>query len=120
MRHDQRGLTESLQWAVLWPVVMLLVLGTVQLGVWWHARLTLSAAAATAADMLSVERTSPATAQAAALNVASAGGIEAVSVSVSRGARQVDVVVRGSAPLVIDLGLGRIEATASAPRELAR
>ena len=117
MRHDQRGLTESLQWAVLWPVVMLLVLGTVQLGVWWHARLTLSAAAATAADMLSVERTSPASAQAAALNVASA---EAVSVSVSRGARQVDVVVRGSAPLVIDLGLGRIEATASAPRELAR
>ena len=99
---------------------MLLVLGTVQLVVWWHSRLTLSAAAATAADMLSVERTSSDTAQAAALNVASAGGVEGVSVSVSRGPRQVDVIVRGSAPLLIDLGLGRVEATASAPRELAR
>lgn len=103
---------------MLWPVVMLLVLGTIQLGVWWHARLTLSAAAATAADLLSVERTSPASARAAALNVAGAGGVDHVTVSARRGPRQVDVVVTGSAPLLVDLGLGRIEVTASAPREM--
>nr|WP_323420176.1 TadE/TadG family type IV pilus assembly protein [Raineyella sp.] len=104
----------------MWPVVMLVVLGTVQLGVWWHARLTLGAAAATAVDMLSVESASVASAESAALRVAAAGGVEAVTVSARRGPRQVDVVVRGTAPLVIDLGLSRLEVTASAPREVAR
>lgn len=99
---------------------MLLVLGTVQLGVWWHARLTLGAAAATAADLLSVEGTSPTSAEAAAQRVAAAGGVESVTVSASRGPRQVDVVVRGTAPLVIDLGLSRLEVSAAAPREVAR
>ncbi|WOP20194.1 TadE/TadG family type IV pilus assembly protein [Raineyella sp. LH-20] len=105
---------------MLWPLVMLLVLGTVQLGVWWHARLTLGAAAATAADLLSVEGTSPTSAEAAAQRVAAAGGVESVTVSASRGPRQVDVVVRGTAPLVIDLGLSRLEVSAAAPREVAR
>lgn len=99
---------------------MLLVLGTVQLGVWWHTRLTLSAAAATAADMLSVERTSPAAAEAAAVRVAAAGGVQGVHVTTRRGPTQVDVVVRGSAPLLVDLGLSGLEMSASAPREVAR
>ncbi|SDB97005.1 TadE-like protein [Raineyella antarctica] len=105
---------------MLWPLVMLLVLGTIQLGVWWHARLTLTSAAATAADMLSVERANPATARAAALRVAGAGGVEDVDVRAERGGRQVEVVVTGSAPLLVDLGLGRIEVSASAPREVPR
>ncbi|WP_277873020.1 TadE/TadG family type IV pilus assembly protein [Raineyella fluvialis] len=105
---------------MLWPLVLLLVLGTVQLGVWWHARLTLGAAAATAVDLLSVEDASIASSEAAALRVARSGGVEAVSVTAHRGARQVDVVVRGTAPLVVDLGLSSLEVTASAPRELAR
>ncbi len=99
---------------------MLLVLGTVQLGVWWHARMTLSAAASTAADILSVERTSTETAREAALNVADSGGVDDVSVTATRGAQQVSVVVRGTAPVVLDLGLADIEVTASAPREVAR
>lgn len=105
---------------MLWPLVMLLVLGTVQLGVWWHARLTLTAAASTAADLLAVERTSPAAARAAALDVAASAGVEATSVEAARGARQVDVVVRGRAALIVDLGLGTIEVTATAPREVVR
>lgn len=116
----ERGLTESLQWAVLWPLVMLLVLGTIQLGVWWHAHLTLGAAAATAADLFTVEQTAPATAREAAIGVAASGGVEAVHVDVTRGAREVEVVVTGRAPLIIDLGLGAIRATATAPLEVAR
>lgn len=105
---------------MLWPLVMLLVLGTVQLGVWWHARLTLTAAASTAADLLAVDRTPSATARAAAMDVAASGGIEAVTVLATRGPRQVDVVVRGQAPLLVDLGLGSIEVTVTAPREVVR
>lgn len=118
--RGERGLTESLQWAVLWPVVMLLVLGTIQLGVWWHAHLTLAAAAATAADLSTLEQAAPAAAREAAIDVAASGGVEAVDVDVSRGPRDVEVVVTGRAPLIIDLGLGTIRATATAPLEVAR
>ncbi len=116
--RGERGTSESLQWAVMWPLVMLLVLGTVQLGVWWHARNTLDEAAAAAVDAVSLGGADAARAVEVGGQVAAAGGVEDVTVDVAVGADAVTVVVRGRAPLVFDLGLAAVEATARAPREV--
>jgi hypothetical protein len=36
--RDERGLSESVQWAVLWPALMLLTLGIIQAGIFLHGR----------------------------------------------------------------------------------
>ena len=117
MVAGERGTSESLQWAVLWPLVMLLILGTVQVGVWWHARNSLDEAAAAAVDAVSLEGVDAGRAVEVAGQVAAAGGVEDITVDVSVGADGVTVVVRGRAPLVFDLGPVTLEATARAPRE---
>jgi hypothetical protein len=36
--RDERGLSESVQWAVLWPALMLVTLGIIQAGIFLHGR----------------------------------------------------------------------------------
>ncbi|MDN5565044.1 MAG: pilus assembly protein, partial [Luteococcus sp.] len=50
MSTDERGLSESLQWAVLLPVVMLTVLGIIQSGIWLHGRSVAANAALAGAE----------------------------------------------------------------------
>jgi Flp pilus assembly protein TadG len=115
--RDDRGLTESVQLAILWPLLMLATLGIIQSGIWLHARNVAFRAATVAVDAARGSYGSAADAEAAARGVAESGGLKQVQVSVIRRAAIVDVTVRARAVLILDLGLGSLTANASAPVE---
>jgi Flp pilus assembly protein TadG len=115
--RDERGLTESVQLAILWPLLMVATLGIIQSGIWLHARNVAFRAATVAADAARGSYGSTADAEAAARGIAESGGLKQVQVSVARRAAVVDVTVRARAVLILDLGLGSLTATASAPVE---
>jgi Flp pilus assembly protein TadG len=115
--RDDRGLTESVQLAILWPLLMLATLGIIQSGIWLHARNVAFRAATVAVDTARGSYGSAADAEAAARVVAEAGGLKQVQVSVVRRAAVVDATVRAHAVLILDLGLGSLTASASAPVE---
>ena len=115
--RDERGLTESVQLAILWPLLMLATLGIIQSGIWLHARNVAFRAASVAADEARGSYGSVADAEAAAIGIAEAGGLKQVQVSVVRRAAVVDVTVRARAVLILDLGLGSLSASASVPVE---
>ncbi len=118
-QHDvnQRGVSESTQWALLTPLVMLLTLGLVQLGVWLHARTVAGEAAATVADLLASG--SP-DAVAAGQRVAAGGGLQEVAISSAVDAGLVVVTVAGRVPIFFDVGQGRIAERAVLPAEVVR
>lgn len=119
-RRNERGYSESVQWAMLIPLVMLLLLGAIQVGVWWHGRNTVLHAAAAAAEAESAYFAAPGSGQRAAETIAAAGGVAGVTVAVSRNTDRVDVMVSGTVPLLIDLGMSQVTQRASSPREHAR
>ncbi len=92
----------SVELAVLAPVVFLLAFLPVQAGLWWHGRQVVNAAAQEGARAARVATTNPGQAEAdgrtrAAEWAAMLGGrtVTGTSVSVSRSATRVDVVVTG-------------------------
>jgi Flp pilus assembly protein TadG len=111
---SQRGASESTQWAVLTPVLLLLILGLVQLGVWLHARTVASQAAATVAD-LSANGDSDAVA--AGRRVADAGGLEQIAITTEVRSGVVVVTVNARAPMFFDIGQGNITERAVLPLE---
>lgn len=118
--RGERGASESVQWAVLTPVVMLMFLGIIQAGIWYHGSNVAGHAAAAAARAESVHGAASGSGRAAAEAIVGNGGLDQVAVEVSRGAGTIDVVVTGRAPMVFDLGLGAVRRTASAPLEQQR
>lgn len=117
MPRDERGYSESVQWAVLTPMLMLLLLGAIQVGMMWHGRNTVLHAAAAAAEAESFYGAAPGSGQRAAERIASAGGLSAVSVQVSHSTELVEVRVTGEVPVLVDLGMGRVEQQATTPLE---
>ena len=115
--RGERGLTESVQLAMLWPLLLLATLGIIQSGIWLHGRNVALRAATVAADSARGSYGSSAEAEAAARGIAESGGLQDVEVAVSRGPAVVDVIVRARAVLILDLGMGTLTATASAPVE---
>jgi Flp pilus assembly protein TadG len=111
---NQRGVSESTQWAVLTPVLLMLILGLVQLGVWLHARNVASQAAATVADLQASGSTDS---YAAGRRVATNGGLTQISITSDVSQGLTVVTVRGRAPLFFDLGQGQIAESAVLPLE---
>ncbi|MGI8459417.1 MAG: TadE family protein [Propionibacteriaceae bacterium] len=116
-RQDERGLSSSVQYAVLTPVLMLVVIGIIQVGVWFHGRNVAMQAAELAADQMRGRGADVGAAQAAAQRVTTVGGLREVSIQIDRGATQVQVSVSAAAPTLVDLRLPRIEQRAAAPVE---
>ncbi|MVA75011.1 hypothetical protein GC722_03055 [Auraticoccus sp. F435] len=112
-------MTESVQWALVVPVVLATLLGAVQVATWVHGRNTVRHAAAAAAEAAAVSTGGAAGAEASrvAEQVAAAGGLDAVQVVVRSHPDRVEVAVTGDVALVVDLGLGSVSAQAAAPRE---
>lgn len=112
---DERGMSESLQWSVLLPLVMLMILGLIQAGVVLHGRNVVASAALAAAEAQAVAG------EQAALRVAHAmvdpDGVTLERVEVGGDADSVNVRVVARIPVWFDLGLSRVESTASQPRE---
>jgi TadE-like protein len=115
--RSQRGITESAQYALIWPMLLLVTLGIVQAGIWLHCHNVANRAANAAADAASGSYGSPGEARQIAEGIARSGGLSGVQVSVAAGRGSVEVTVVGSAPTLLDLPLGRIHETASAPVE---
>jgi len=114
---SERGVSESTQWALLIPALMLVVLGTIQAGIWLHGRNVASQAASAAAEQVAWSRGGDGDAQAMARRIASAGGLQAADVRIERHGGNVRVVVTAQAPLIVDLGLGGITEHALMPLE---
>ncbi|WP_157676978.1 TadE family protein [Auraticoccus monumenti] len=111
-------MTESVQWALVIPVVLAILLAAVQVATWAHGRHTVRHAAAAAAEAASVSRGSPERdARSAATSVAGAGGLHSVEVLVTTRPDRVEVVTRARVDLIVDLGLSTVTARAEAPRE---
>ena len=115
--RDERGLSESVQWAVLWPVLMLMTLGMIQAGIFLHGRNVAQRAATAAVDTARGSYGSVADDQLLATNIANSGGLKNISVRVQRTGMAVTADVSASAPMIFNLRLGRINETATAPLE---
>jgi Flp pilus assembly protein TadG len=117
MARDERGLSESVQWAVLWPLLMLLTLGIIQAGIFLHGRNVAQRAATAAADVARGSYGSAADAEHLGESIASSGGLKSISVRVQRTGTTVTADVSAYPPMIFDLDLGRINETAVAPLE---
>lgn len=116
-RRNDRGLAESIQYALIWPLLMLVTLGIIQTGLWLHGRHVAQRAATAATDIARGSYGDAAEARELATSLARAGGLRNVDVAISVGSGDVTVSVSAAAPTILDVGLGRISETAFAPRE---
>ena len=116
--RDERGLSESTQWAVLFSLLMLLTLGIIQVGITLHGRNVAQRAATAAVDTARGSFGSTTEAQQVAQGIAQSGGLQGVTIRISRGAISVTADVTGRAPAILDIA-SRIHETASAPLERA-
>ncbi|MFT3860023.1 TadE/TadG family type IV pilus assembly protein [Micropruina sp.] len=116
---SERGVSESTQWALLIPVVLLAVLGTIQAGIWLHARTVAGQAAGAAAEQVAWSRGSDGDAVAMGRRIAGAGGLQDATVRIERSAGTVRVTVSGRAAMIIDLGMGTVTEFALMPLEQA-
>jgi Flp pilus assembly protein TadG len=116
-KGNERGLSQSVQYAVILPTLMLITLGIIQAGVWIHGHDVAVRAANAAADVARGSYGTTEQARDVAERLAAAGGLRDVQVDVTRAPARVNVTVRAQAPLIFDVGLGRISETASAPVE---
>ena len=113
----ERGGSNALAAVLLVPVVMLAILGTLQAGIWYHGRQTALRAAQSAAEAERVLQPEAGAGQLAADTVGRQGGLEDMSVSVSRGATTVTVVLSARVPMFFDIGVGRFTEQVTMPRE---
>lgn len=114
---SERGVSESTQWALLIPAVLLVVLGTIQAGIWLFSRTVAGQAAGAAAEQVAWSRGSDRDAAAMGERIASSGGLQGARVHIERSAGTVRVTVTGKAPLIVDFGLGTIVEFALMPLE---
>jgi len=116
-RRSERGLSESVQFAVVWPLLVLLTLGIIQAGLWLHGRNVAQRAAVAAVDAARGSYGTSAEARQRAQTLTSDGGLEGVVIELSMGGTEVRASVTADAPTILDIGAGRLHETASAPRE---
>lgn len=116
-RRGERGVSDSVQWAILLPSVLLLILGMIQVGLWAHGRTVASNAAITGAERAALYGGDQAEAHAAALRIAHHGGLVGVEISLRQTPAEVSVRVQGHLPTFFDLGQTRVDEGATRPRE---
>lgn len=116
-RVGQRGMTESVQLALIWPLLLLVTLGIIQAGLWVHGRQVALRAATAAADVAGGRDGSAGAARGVAVGIAHSAGLAAVEVEVNSSPTEVRVVVSGRTPALLELPLGRISESAAGPRE---
>lgn len=112
-----RGMSESVQWALLTPLVLLSVLGLIQAGVLLHARTGVRQAALAAAETQSLLGADSDTASSTAHRVASGADVRDIRTTVVVNPDTVTVTVTGRARVFFDIGQSRVQATAIWPRE---
>lgn len=110
-------MSESTQWAVLMPFLLLVVLGVIQGGIWLHGRTVASNAAVVAAEEAALLEHSAADARARGEAVARQGGLVDVTVTVTQSATEASATVAGRMPTFFDVGQTRVSERSTRPRE---
>lgn len=119
--RDERGVNESLQWALVWPLVMLAVLGILQTALWLHARQAAQHAAVAAAEAEAVLHPEPHAGERVAREITEIAGLREVQVDVARAPDLVTVTVTGRPQLIIDVGPTRVtERAVISPERVTR
>lgn len=117
MNRPDRGMSGSVQWAILVPVILLTVLGAIQVGLWAYGRTVASHAAIAAAEEAALLGASEAGARALGTEIASGGGLTDIQVQLVVDANNARATVRGRMPTFVDLGQTRVSEQATRPRE---
>lgn len=107
--------------AILVPLLILIVMGIVQTGLWWHAQQAVDSAADLAADRAAAVDGGAGDGRAAATSfLAAAGNVTGASVTVERGDDIVTATVTGTAPTLLPGLTWDVSARAVAPTERFR
>ena len=117
MKRPDRGMSGSVQWAILVPVILFTVLGAIQVGLWMYGRTVASHAAIAAAEEAALLGASEADARALGTEIASGGGLTDIQVQLVVDANNARATVRGRMPTFVDLGQTRVSEQATRPRE---
>lgn len=117
MQRDERGMSESLSWTVLLPLVMLCLLGFIQGAIWVHGRTVVTDAALAAAEAQSLKGARVGTANAVALDLAAEAGLGRIEVSAQQEQGLVTVEVAGVVSTFFGTDLLRVSARATRPVE---
>jgi len=105
------------QWSLVWPVVILAVIGIVQAAVIMQARSAVTEAARAAVRAEALVGSRRGDALSAARQVASPSGVREISVRISEGDGLLRAEVTGRAPFFLDAGSVHLSAGAVAVRE---
>lgn len=117
-RRDERGLSESVQWALVWPVVMMAIAVAVQTVLVLQARSVAIEAARAAVHADAMLGSTPSDATRAASQVCAGSGVSQLHVHTDRHARIVRVDVDVQAARFFPAGrLTTVRAHAVAPKE---
>jgi len=114
---DERGLSESVQWAVLGAAVIGCLLALIDAGLWLHGRSVAVASVIDGAAAASSWQASASDGEAAVRATAAAGGLTDVSVTVVFQPASVDVVIDAKVPSFIGWATPRVHARATRPKE---
>lgn len=115
--HDERGVSDSTQWALLTPLVLFLILGILQLGLWGYGRTVVANAAGAAAEEAAPMGATAANGEEAARAILSSAGLSEVTISVSVDGEQVVADVSGHVPGLVDLGTTGVSAQVTRAKE---
>lgn len=116
-RLDERG-QASIEWAIVFPVFLLIILIAVQAAGYYSAKNAAQSAAAACAEHARGEGASAGQGrQSAASIISQSGAMDSYSVGVSASTTQVSCTVAGRAHVIVDLGLGLVSQTATMPKE---
>ncbi len=115
--NHERGMSESVSWALLVPVIMLCLLGLIQGAIWVNGRTVATNAALAAAESQALLGAGSGDGERVALEIAVGGGLEGVTVGVTRSSGLVTVAVSGHVQSLVGGDLFSVQARASRPVE---
>lgn len=110
-------MSDSVQWAMLAPIVLLTVIGILQLGLWGYARTLAVNAAGAGAEEAAPVTASLGGGEAVATYLALKGGLVNLTVACRPQGDSVTCRVGGTVPGLIDVGINHIDAQATRPKE---
>lgn len=110
-------MSNAVQWTVLTPLLLVIVLGIIQVGLWGHGQNVARNAAAAGAEEAALLHAPVGAGEGAAREIAERGGLVGVQVRIARTPTRVTAVVSGRVPSVVDLGQGAISEQVSRPVE---
>lgn len=116
--RSERGLSQSVQWVLLAPLIVLMISGIVQAAAILQAQQVARSAAMAGAEAEAWYQAPAGSGGAVAQRAAVGSGLRDVTVSVTRSSGVATVTVTGSADLFLDFGQGRVSRTAVMPLEV--